>query len=203
MWAKAIRALETVETVETVERCGNGGNKLGDPFPPFPQIPSAPRRANAADICITTSANSQAVRSLARDGAAARRQASQPPGRLDDRMCRCATRTHLECERAPDHHLGRRPSVRFGGTTHYGKNQGDGLASARPSPCSGDQRLGPDCVTVQKKNDAVESIDGVNGMVSTTYGLRQRDYLLSLVILLRSLTIASTAAGVSSPLRKA
>jgi Histidine kinase-, DNA gyrase B-, and HSP90-like ATPase len=48
----------------------------------------------------------------------------------------------------PGHHLGRSASVSAGGTNHYGKNQGDGQASARPAPCSEDQLLGPDRVTV-------------------------------------------------------
>src|SRR5260370_40374838 len=57
-------------------------------------------------------------------------------GRVDARMCRCATPTDQEFERAQDHHLGRRASVSESDRALYGKKPGDGQAFARPSPGS-------------------------------------------------------------------
>src|SRR5258708_19024115 len=51
-------------------------------------------------------------------------------------MCRCATPTDQECERAQDHHLGRRASVSESYRALYGKKPGAGQAFARPSPGS-------------------------------------------------------------------
>src|SRR5260370_20529 len=44
-------------------------------------------------------------------------------------MCRCATPTDQEFERAQDHLLGRRATVSSSGTIHYGKNQEGGPAA--------------------------------------------------------------------------
>jgi hypothetical protein len=48
----------------------------------------------------------------------------------------------------PGHHLGRRASLSLGEINPCGKNQGDGQAPTRPSPCSGDPLLGPESGTV-------------------------------------------------------